>query len=458
MHDLLSSTPWDLRAAESPVLHPGRPAGRWWVPLMCLCAVILGDLANRPIVFAADDEPKPQPAQRPAMKAALEALKQREPRLPRPPRPTDSTTWTANNGAFRKHYLPEGWTQADFRPDPAYRLADPFKVRIFWLVSRLNNCQYCLGHQEHKLLSAGMTEDEIAALDVNWKRFPAREQLAFELATQMTVAPDRVDAETIEQVLREYSAPEVAEVVYVTSFFNSVNRWTDSLGLPQDEKFRNEPLILTTATSPEYQSTDSALTPRVVATTRRRTLPDDLAAAIASASERTPRIELLEPAAARAALTCDLPEVLPAWMRLMAYFPQVGSQQIAAIQLTRTTGKTSPRVKAIVAWVSARANRSWSMLATASDQLVAAGIAHPTAIDEQGSSAELSPAENAVAKFVHKLTVTPQQIVDRDIARLRDVISDHEVAEVVYLACTANMLDRLHEVLNLPPERVTATR
>ena len=63
-----------------------------------------------------------------------------------------------------------------------------FKVALFWIVSRTNNCQYCLGHQESKLLRAGMTEDEIAALDFDWKQFTPAEQAAFALTRKLTLA------------------------------------------------------------------------------------------------------------------------------------------------------------------------------------------------------------------------------------------------------------------------------
>src|SRR6202000_765557 len=48
--------------------------------------------------------------------------------------------------------------------DPNMPLDYPFKTELFWIVSRTNNCQYCLGHQESKLLAAGLKEEEIASL------------------------------------------------------------------------------------------------------------------------------------------------------------------------------------------------------------------------------------------------------------------------------------------------------
>ena len=53
---------------------------------------------------------------------------------------------------------------------------------MFWSVCRTNNCQYCQGHQEGKLLRAGQKEDEIAALDGDWSEFTSAQQAAFAFA------------------------------------------------------------------------------------------------------------------------------------------------------------------------------------------------------------------------------------------------------------------------------------
>ena len=72
-----------------------------------LLVVVLSILSSP--LFGADEpssSPKPIPAFRPAMKAALEALKQRQPRLPLPAPEQQSGV---NNGRMRVTYLPESW-------------------------------------------------------------------------------------------------------------------------------------------------------------------------------------------------------------------------------------------------------------------------------------------------------------------------------------------------------------
>jgi hypothetical protein len=86
-------------------------------------------------------DPKPVPATRDELKAALEGSKTARPRLPMPP-PGEGRG--VNNGRFRQHYLPEFGTGGGFGrdPDPAMTLDNTFKVKLFWITSRTNNCYY----------------------------------------------------------------------------------------------------------------------------------------------------------------------------------------------------------------------------------------------------------------------------------------------------------------------------
>src|SRR5688572_869583 len=184
--------------------------------LIALCGLTLVVGA----VQAADSisSPRPTPLTRPEMKQYLEDMKQRTPRVPLPEMTAEEKQRYGEDASrgyesrLRSLYLPGGNERFSFsggssgsrtggtRPDgaksdasrpagtsrgfgrenePGMTLDYRFKVSLFWIVSRTNNCQYCLGHQESKLLSAGMTEDEIAALDVDWKQFTPAEQAAF---------------------------------------------------------------------------------------------------------------------------------------------------------------------------------------------------------------------------------------------------------------------------------------
>ena len=93
-------------------------------------------------------------------KQALERHKKAVPRLPMPPEDdgTAGPLARVNNGRFRAYYIPEdlretpggggrapGAAPANGLPrpsDPAFSLDNTFKVKLFWISSRANDCFY----------------------------------------------------------------------------------------------------------------------------------------------------------------------------------------------------------------------------------------------------------------------------------------------------------------------------
>jgi alkylhydroperoxidase family enzyme len=180
---------------------------------------------------AADDAPRPTPVTRPAMKRMLEGMKTRQERIPLPDltdaekaAAAEEPTALLYENRLRALYLPGtelrgylgfGGTapkrpnapppKVVIEPDPAVTLDYGFKTRLFWIASRVNNCQYCLGHQESKLLAVGMTDDDLARLDTDWSGFPENEQAAFTLARKLTLAPGSITDADIDRCLLHFS-------------------------------------------------------------------------------------------------------------------------------------------------------------------------------------------------------------------------------------------------------------
>jgi len=100
-------------------------------------------------------EPKTVPATRTEFKDALEGYKKAKPRLPMPPADADNPS-RVNNGWFRSYYLSHlnvggpgtgsgggrGIGGGARESDPAMTLDNTFKVKLFWVTSRANNCFY----------------------------------------------------------------------------------------------------------------------------------------------------------------------------------------------------------------------------------------------------------------------------------------------------------------------------
>lgn len=398
---------------------------------------------------------KPIPQDRAELKRALESLKRRESRLPLAGPEADQAAkgpyGRVHNGLARALYLPAEWYAADFKPDPAMSLDPTFKVRMFWIAARGNNCHYCLGHQEVKLSTAGMSDDQIAALDFEWTRYPAAEQAAFELTRKLTVAPHTISAADVEALRAHYSEAQIIELVYKAAFYNSVTRWTDSTGIPQDENFRDHKIQLDTPTAAAWTGRRSL----VVGEPRPERPPleerNEVEHRLAEAARRTPLVALSSEAAAHQAYGDLFAGPIPQWALALAAFPNVAKLQATALRSIDAGGKSDPLLRAQLAWVSARHNRAWYALAAARERLEAKGqsLDEMFRLDDPDAA---EPAHREALRFARKLTVRPQSITDGDVAALRGHYSDSEVAEIIYSLCAANLFDRFTETLQLRAE------
>ncbi|MFM7833621.1 MAG: carboxymuconolactone decarboxylase family protein, partial [Planctomycetaceae bacterium] len=144
-----------------------------------------------------------------------------------------------NNGRLRSLYLPASWTSwlisgwGGARPAAGGSAAAlnalqqqpdyAFKTRVFWVVSRTNDCQYCLGHQELKLKKTGMTDNQIAALDVQWDLFPAAEQAAMRAARKLTIAPHRFGGSDLQYLRGYFDDAKTIDLLYTIARYNAVN-------------------------------------------------------------------------------------------------------------------------------------------------------------------------------------------------------------------------------------------
>ena len=174
--------------------------------------------------------------------------------------------------------------------------------RCFWVVSRGNNCHYCLGHQELKLRAAGLDDDTIAALDSDWSRFDPRQQAALAFARKLTLEPQLVGDADIAKLKDVFSDAEIIELAFTIARFNAVNRWTDGMGLPQERHFSDEgESTFTTPTSEQFQNVVSIVAPTTRATRPVAVIGRSQAGA-RCCRERKSRVELPAKEKARAAL------------------------------------------------------------------------------------------------------------------------------------------------------------
>jgi AhpD family alkylhydroperoxidase len=423
----------------------------------------------------AGDGPPDVPATRTELKAFLEASKHNVPRLPLPPLSEadkaamakadwSGADWSIyNNGRMRKYYLPAELADVSSlrADDPAMTLGSRFQTMLVWIVSRANNCTYCMGHQESKLTAAGLLDDQIAALDGDWSAFSEKDRAAFALARKLTYEPQRLTDADIAAAKRFYTDVQVLEIIFAVGNFNAMNRWTGGLKIPQEEH-----RVYLTPTAPRYSSLRSLVAPlaadasgsasTTAAPSYRPPLesPEEVEATLAACRARTPRLPLVDEDRARALLPADWPAgPLPQWVRLLANFPKAGVARIAMHRAAEEKGTLDRRLRAEVAYIAARQDRAWYALGHARRRLASLGLSDGAIAALDGPWDASSPAERAAFSLARKLTVDPALVADADIAALREHYPDREVAELIYQVTEAAFFDRLTEAggLRLEP-------
>lgn len=427
--------------------------------------------------------PEPVPVTRDDMKRALDASKQAVPRLPAPPlteEEQDLIEWQkaeaertgenprryglANNGRMRAYYLAEyGFSLADSlertrsgeSPFADSALDRSFRTMLFWIVSRGNNCTYCLGHQEAGLAARGLSDDDLAALDFDWSAFDDAHQAAFRFTRKLSFEPFAINDQDIEALRRQFTEEQVLEMVVTVAGFNATNRWTGPLRIQQDVLFQFE-----RPTSAKYATAASQIAPldspslqgAVLPRSRQRPPLESAAevrASLDAARNRTPRFALADQDATRKLIDDASSEVAAEpWARLLATLPN-GEKRIAAYQAVIDSGTLAPRTKAIIAYVAARHDRAWYAVGHAMERLKSLGFSDTQIFSLGDPDMLAAESDRAVVEFARTLTIDPALVTDADFARLRASFNDKQVAEIVYVVSQAAFFDRLTEAAGL---------
>jgi alkylhydroperoxidase family enzyme len=410
-----------------------------------------------PPAGAALETSKPVGVTRDAEKELLEKHKKAQPRLPMPPADPNNPLARVNNGAFRAHYLPADLRESGFarEPDPAMTLDNTFKVKLFWITSRANNCYYCLGHQEYKLLGAGVTDDAIAALDGDWLAATPKERAAYAFTKMLTHTPHLITAADVEALKKHYTDAQVLEILVTVAGYNSTNRWTDGLNIPAEAdgaRFKKEGRAdfstFQTPTSDKYTKQQSNIVPLKLASRPPLEARDKVEAIW---KEKRTAVLPLADAKAVAEVWTDGPA--PNWAALLATFPKSMKGRVAGLKNAAEKGNSNPKLKAQIAWVAARHDRAWYALAVAREQLLKAGVSADDVWKLDGDRKHLSESEQVALALTEVLTVAPWKVTDEMVERCRKHFKDGEVAEIVYRACNAAFFDRVTEVARLPLDK-----
>ena len=439
----------------------------------------------------ASSQPPTVPVTREDMKKALENSKKNVPRLPLPAVTAEDIAKAeiaakaraeaakkngqddvigrsmgggiVNNGRMRNIYLSDYGSGAGLMPSGGGRGQNQgdnyaFTTMLFWIVSRGNNCTYCMGHQEVKLASSGMTDDQIAALDGDWSEFTPKERAAFAFARKSTFSPHEIGDADIAALKAHYTDPEIVDIIAAVAGFNAMNRWTGALRIPQEDH-----RVYLTPTSEKYAGKASKIAQIGEKTSgfvppapRRRPALESQAAverAIEAAKTRAPRLTLADESATKAALEAAAGDNPPQWMRLLATRPQGATARVATFLNAESKGTLDPKTKAIIAWVSARNDRAWYALGHARERLKALGYSNDKMFALDDGNAINNEADREVARFTKLLSIDPALISDEDFNRLKKHFNDKKIAEIVHQGTIAASFDRLTEAAGLRLEK-----
>ncbi|MDG3002737.1 carboxymuconolactone decarboxylase family protein [Paludisphaera mucosa] len=450
-----------------------------------------------PAVKAGDEgAPSPVAVTRPGLKEVLEGSKKSQPRLPLPPLTPEEKARAekaaanpnggvfagiVNNGRMRNFYLaPEFRSEFYVRPsdagktdpktilrwgagDPAMPLDPTVRIMFFWLVARANNCYYCLGHQEVKLKAAGVSDDQLAALDTDWSSFKPADAAAFAFVKKLARTPQEIATADVEALRRHHDDLAILDMIFSTGNYCAMTRWTGGLAIPQED--HRDYLTPTAAAYRQLPSLVAPLDPerggsQVVckpAAANRPALESrpDVEAALAAARERKPRLTLVDEEKARKILPDDWSAApLSNWVRLLANFPEAGKARILSITAGAAADKgvLDPTLRAQIAWIAARQDRAWYALGQARKRLHDLGQSDDAIFAIDAPDDRFSAGQKAVFHLAKKLTADPALVTDADVAAVRKHFSDRETAEVVYFVTVAAFFDRVTEAAGIPLE------
>ncbi len=456
-------------------------------------AALLGSTAK-----AGDDSASPSPVAvtRPGLKQVLEGSKQSKPRLPLPPLTEEDRARAekaaanpkggifagiVNNGRMRNYYLaPEFRNEFYVRPsdvgktdpksilrmgagDPAMPLDPTTRIMFFWLVARANNCYYCLGHQEVKLKAAGVTDDQLAALDTDWSAFPPADAAAFAFVKKLARTPQEVGDADFDALRGHHDDAAILDMIFSTGNYCAMTRWTGGLAIPQEDHrdyltptaaaYRQLPSLV----APLDPARDAAQAVCRPSASNRPALESrqDVEARLAAARDRHPRLKLVDEEATRKILP-DHWSAAPVanWVRLLANFPEAGKARILSVTAGASADKgvLDPTLRAQIAWIAARQDRAWYALGHARKRLLDLGQSDDAIFALDAPDDRFSAGQKAAFHLARKLTVDPALVTDADVEAVRKHYSDRETAEVVYFVTVASFFDRVTEAAGLPLE------
>ena len=103
------------------------------------------------------------------------------------------------------------------------------KWKMAYKVSKLNNCQYCIGVTEGMMKKLGVSEEDMQYVLTDISKMKPDEKVAVEYAEAVTKDAVNLSDQLFEELKKSYNEAQIVELTAVIGLFNYINRFNDAL-------------------------------------------------------------------------------------------------------------------------------------------------------------------------------------------------------------------------------------
>lgn len=142
---------------------------------------------------------------------------------------------------FKAYALRPGILQAKWNKVKAVmqegELSPQLKQMIAVVVSKANECQYCVNAHSAALAMMGMSQQQIRQIieNVEAADLPTADALALKLTVKSTRDPRSITDQEMDHLKKlGYSDAQVVEIFSVSALFTALNKFIDTLQIPID--------------------------------------------------------------------------------------------------------------------------------------------------------------------------------------------------------------------------------
>jgi hypothetical protein len=108
------------------------------------------------------------------------------------------------------------------------------KAQVSWIIARQDRAWYATGLAKQKLLSLGVSEDDIYKLDGPWDSYSPAERAMFTVARKLAASPVILTDADVDEALKQTGPRDVVQLVNFITTRAAFDRITEAAGLQVD--------------------------------------------------------------------------------------------------------------------------------------------------------------------------------------------------------------------------------